>query len=328
MLNSLCAVLLLMGYVLPYISPNVFPKLSLLSLLLPVLLLINLGFVIYWLLRFKRQFLLSGLVLLIGIHHIKALYNLGDDTQSSPDDITIMSYNVRSFAVKGFKSKKDTQAKIHKFIKEENPSIICFQEYANIEGGLDWKYPYSVKKMKPWKRSFGQVIYSKYPIINSGSFDFKKTSNNIVYADIVIKKDTVRVYNVHLQSLKVSSDFAELQQEDSKRLVGRMGGAFKKQVTQVNAFLEHESSTPYPVVVAGDFNNSSTSYVYRKIKGDKEDAFAEAGSGTGRTFTFDFLPLRIDFVLTDPKFKITHFDNYSLSLSDHEPVKASFKIAE
>jgi len=113
-----------------------------------------------------------------------------------------------------------------------------------------------------------------------------------VYADIVIKKDTIRVYNVHLQSLKVSSDFAELQQEDSKRLVGRMGGAFKKQVTQVNAFLKHEESTPFSVIVAG------------------------------------FLPLRIDFVLTDPKFKITHFDNYSLSLSDHEPVKASFKIAE
>lgn len=326
--NSLFAFLLLMGYVLPYISPAIFPKLSILSLLLPVLLLINFGFLVYWLLRFKRQFLLSGLVLLAGIHHIKGLYNLGNGSQGSLDDITVMSYNLRSFTVKGSGAKNDIQTKIYSFIKEENPTIICFQEYTDIDKGLKLKYPYSAKKMKPFKSSFGQVIYSKYPIINSGSFDFKKTSNNIIYADIVIKKDTVRVYNVHLQSLKVSSDFTTLQQQDSKRLMDRVGNAFKKQDIQVNEFLKHEASTPFSVIVAGDFNNSSTSYIYRKIKGEKEDAFAKAGSGTGRTFTFDFLPLRIDFVLTDPKFKITNFDNYTLSLSDHEPIKASFKIAE
>ncbi len=324
--NSIFALLLLLGYVLPYVAPKVFPTLSVLSLLLPVLLLINTVFVLYWLLGFKRQFLLSALVLLIGINHISGLYKWSDDTSATPGDIKLMNYNLRVFNTNGYDNRKEIQAQLYGFVKKENPDIICFQEYAELESGMDLSYPFQFKKMKPFKTSFGQVIYSKYPIINSGSLDFKKTSNNIIYADIVVKQDTIRVYNVHLQSLRVSSKFSELQQEDSKRLIGRMGDAFKRQEQQVKEFLINEKASPYPVIVAGDFNNSSTSYIYRKIKGDKEDAFAKAGSGTGRTFTFDFLPLRIDFVLTDPKFEVTYFENYNLALSDHEPILASFTI--
>lgn len=327
-LNSLFVTLLLLGYVLPYMSPNVFPRLSVLSLLLPVLIVINFVFVIYWLLRFKRQFWLSALVLLLGVNHITGLYNLSDTEEHSPDDVMVLSYNLRSFSIQGLEKRKTVQSKIYNFIKEEDPDIICFQEYSDIEGGLDLVYPYQAKKMKPYKRSFGQIIYSKYPIIHSGSLDFKKTSNNIIYADVVIKKDTVRVYNVHLQSLRVSSQFAELQQDDSKRLVSKMGAAFKRQQEQVEAFLVNEASSLYPVIVAGDFNNSSTSYIYRKIKGEKEDAFAKAGSGTGRTFTFDFVPLRIDFVLADPQLECIAFETYSIALSDHEPIRASFKFGK
>ena len=326
LLNCLFAVLLLLSYTLPYISPSAFPRLSLLSLVLPVLLLINLGFFVYWLLGLKRQFLVSGLILLLGMNHITGIYNLGKETRAASQNLSVLSYNVRAFSVNGLDQKDDTQVKIYKFIKEQNPTIVCLQEYSAIAGTPGLAYPYQVKAMKRFKSSFGQIIYSQYPIINSGSFDFKKTSNNIMYADVVIEQDTVRVYNIHLQSFKVSSQFVELQQADSKKLIGRMVTAFEKQENQVKAFLENEAASPYPVIIAGDFNNSSTSYVYRKLKGKKNDAFAKAGTGTGRTFTFDFLPLRIDFVLTDPRFKITNFKNYSLSLSDHEPIKASFMM--
>lgn len=326
--NSLFAILLLLGYLLPYIAPSVFPRLAVLSLFLPVLLGINFGFALYWLLRFKRQFLLSAIVLLLGIHHITRLYNFGKEDAPEQVGVSVMSYNLRAFMFLGATKKNEVQERMYEFIKKEDPAIICFQEYSDLNNGIGLNYPYQAKKMKPFKKSFGQVIYSKYPIINSGSFDFKKTSNNIVYADVVIKKDTVRVYNVHLQSLKVSSDFTELQQQNSKRLLGRMGVAFTRQEEQVIAFLENEENSQYPVIVAGDFNNSSTSYIYRKIKGEKEDAFAKAGSGTGRTFTFDFVPLRIDFVLADPALQVTQFKNYDLALSDHEPILASFKLPE
>ena len=101
-----------------------------------------------------------------------------------------------------------------------------------------------------------------------------------------------------------------------------MGDAFEKQEAQLNLFLAHEKESPYPVMVAGDFNNSASSYVYRKAKGEKVDAFAKAGSGTGKTFTFDFLPLRIDFILVDPRWKVHQFKNYDIELSDHFPILA------
>jgi endonuclease/exonuclease/phosphatase family metal-dependent hydrolase len=106
-----------------------------------------------------------------------------------------------------------------------------------------------------------------------------------------------------------------------------MGDAFEKQEVQLNLFLAHEKSSPYTVIVAGDFNNSASSYVYRKAKGEKVDAFAKAGSGTGKTFTFDFLPLRIDFILADPTWKVIQFKNYDIELSDHFPILARLRKA-
>jgi len=322
-LNSVFAILLVLGYVLPYIPPHIFPRLSVLSLLLPVLLLINVGFLLYWILRRKRQLFLSAFVLIIGINHISSLYHFGNTNENGTHDgIKIMSYNVHSFNINGWSKQKNVGNNIIDFVTKKNPDIVCFQEY-NPEYSLDVKkYPYSYKKMIGTSNVFGQIIYSKFPIVHTGSLDFEKSGNNVLYADIVIKNDTIRVYNVHFQSLRVSSKLNTLKNEDSKRLLSRMGEAFKKQEAQVMEFLESEKQSPYPVIVAGDFNNSATSYMYRKIKGEKQDAYEKAGSGTGRTFTFDFIPLRIDFILADPKFEILQFVNYDITLSDHYPIES------
>lgn len=327
-LNSLFAVLLLVGYLLPYIAPSVFPALSVVSLFLPILILVNICFVIYWLLGLKRQFLLSGGILLVGLYHISGLYRFGNQKEDTSSMFSVVSYNVKTFSNSGSDKARETETKVAQFFIRENPDIISIQEYNGSLKALDRKYPYQFKKMKPFKAHFGQVLFSKHPIINTGSFDFKNTGNNIIYADIVMARDTVRVYNVHLQSLRLSSQFKKLQQEDSKKLVGRMGAAFKRQEDQVLAFLENEKKCPYPVIVTGDFNNSATSYIYRKMKGEKEDAFAKAGTGTGRTFTFDFVPLRIDFILNDPQLNAVDFKNYDIPWSDHQPVLASFRPKE
>ncbi|MDE0598725.1 MAG: endonuclease/exonuclease/phosphatase family protein, partial [Dokdonia donghaensis] len=112
----------------------------------------------------------------------------------------------------------------------------------------------------------------------------------------------------------------------SKKLLGRLGVAFEKQEDQVKKFLHSEASSPHKVIVAGDFNNSATSYMYRKVRGDKVDAFAKAGSGTGATFWFDIIPLRIDFILADEQLEVLNFETYGdIGLSDHKPSMATFK---
>lgn len=327
-LNSLLVVCTLFTYLLSYIPPSWFPRLSALTLIVPILIVFNVLFCLYWLLQFKRQALLSGIILIAGIGQIKELYKLTKETQSLVENrstITILSYNVKSFNHKEWTEGEDLDEKIIDFLIKQNADVICLQEYHADYDLPEERYPYRYKKLTSEKFRFGHIIYSKYPIINSGSIDFPESGNNIIYADVKLKNDTIRVYNTHLQSFGVSSDFNDLQ-KDSDRFLRRIAFAMTKQETQVNLFLKHEKTSPYPVIVAGDFNNSAFSYTYHKMKGEKVDAFAKAGKGLGRTFNFDFVPLRIDFILVDPKFMISDYDDYTIEYSDHYPIKSIIQL--
>ena len=76
LINSLIAAVLLLSYLLPYVSPKTIPLFAILSLFVPILLLINIAFAIYWLIKLKKQLLLSSLVLLIGWFLVTPFYKL------------------------------------------------------------------------------------------------------------------------------------------------------------------------------------------------------------------------------------------------------------
>ena len=107
-----------------------------------------------------------------------------------------------------------------------------------------------------------------------------------------------------------------------------MGLAFKKQVQQFQLLQESLQESPHPTIIAGDLNNTSYSYLYDKlIKEGFTDAFIERGSGYGKTFDFDFIPLRIDFILTDDKnIQVIDFKNHDVELSDHYPISADLSL--
>jgi endonuclease/exonuclease/phosphatase family metal-dependent hydrolase len=174
----------------------------------------------------------------------------------------------------------------------------------------------------------GQAIFSKYPIFNQGDFKIPEAGNNIIYADIRKGKDTLRVYNIHLQSIKISPDVSEMQdnvevinKSKSQRLFNRIRDAFKKQQQQAAILVKHKNNCPYPMMVCGDMNNSPFSYVYRNIKGDLYDCFEEAGNGFGQTYKFKYYPARIDYIFADKKLKVKSFTSFAqFEYSDHFPV--------
>src|SRR5699024_8705198 len=97
-LNALFALMLLLAYILPYIPPKTFPFLSVLSLGMPVLLLINALFLLYWAVWLKRELLLSLIVLALGFNHLSSLYEFNAQQEIVPDkSVRVMSYNVRQF---------------------------------------------------------------------------------------------------------------------------------------------------------------------------------------------------------------------------------------
>ncbi len=325
--NSIIATILLLSYLLPYVAPKSFAFLSVLSLAVPLLIILNALFVVFWLLKVKKQLLLSLLVLLLGFNHVTSLYKFTSSRNvENENNLSIMNYNVRLFNLYNWIPTENIEAQIVNLIKKEQPDIISFQEY-QPQDNVDLSfYKYKYEKLSGTRVQYGQAIFSQYPIIASGSIAFPNTANNAIYADIVKNRDTIRIYNVHLQSLRIDKDVENLNTEDSERLFKRIRQTFKKQQLQTELFIKHKDKSPYKMIVCGDFNNTAFSYVYKEIKGDLVDAFQEAGNGFGRTFDFKYFPIRIDFILVDKAFKINGFKTLEDKLSDHYPIIAKVSL--
>lgn len=323
--NIIFGVLLLFCYGLRYFSPIYFPELASISLGLPVLLIANAAFLLYWLVKLKKQILFSLLILTIGFDVITDMFVFGNQSKSGIESIQLMSFNVRHFNVFKWLEQDDIPQKIEDFVLAESPDVITFQDfYENPDFNLESVYAYKYVNHKKNQKHNGMAIYSKYPFAKTGSLDFKQTSNNIIFADIIKEEDTIRLYNVHFESLKLKPDVNSIKDQDQKKLIGRIGAAFKKQIEQFQLLQKSLADNPYPTVIAGDLNNTSYSYLYDQLRKEGfKDAFIERGNGYGKTFDFDFIPLRIDVILTDEKrIQVVDFKNYTTQLSDHYPVSA------
>lgn len=235
-----------------------------------------------------------------------------------------MNYNVRLFNRYQWIENKSIPEEISNFINQNELNILALQEFYPSDS-LSFDFPYKYVEFKGKKKDFGQAIYSKYKIVNQGSLNFKGSSNNAIFIDIIKNSDTVRIYNLHFESLGVQTknvDLDNLDEQNSKRLLKRLTTAFTKQQDQVEQFLDHKKDCNYKIIICGDFNNTAYSWAYHQVKDNFKDTFLEAGKGFGKTFSFNKYPLRIDFILVDEKFNVNQHQNFNIKLSDHEPVLA------
>ncbi|MEC4005541.1 endonuclease/exonuclease/phosphatase family protein [Flavobacterium sp. SUN052] len=327
--NIVLTVLTFIAYVLPFLAPNLFPFLSVLTLVLPLFLILNGLFFIYWMIQMKRQMILSGIVLILGITFINKFYKFSSIEQTVEEkDFIVMSYNVRLFNLFQWIPRENVGNDIKDFIDEQNPDILCIQEYSET-AKVDLRvYKHKFIFMQGKNIKTGQAIFSKYPIIDKGNIEFPASDNLIVYADIRKGNDTIRVYNMHLQSIKISPDVNEMQdnvdsisKQKSQLVVKRIGLAFTQQQIQAEILMKHKKTCHYPIIICGDMNNSAFSYVYRSIKGNLNDCFEEAGKGFGQTYNFKYYPARIDYIFADKRMKVKSFQNFpQFKNSDHYPI--------
>jgi len=334
-LNMVLTVLTFVAYILPFLAPKFFPFLSVLTLIMPLFFILNGLFFLYWGIQFKKRMILSGLVLLMGITFINKFYKFSaKEYPENDNDFTVMSYNVRLFNVFKWLERDDVSSQILTFINDKNPDILCIQEYSN-SANIDLKvYRHRYIFIDGNQIKTGQAIFSKFPIINQGDIVFENSNNNVVFADIKKGKDIIRVYNMHLQSIKISPDVTEINdnievidQGKSQKLFNRISLAFRQQQQQAEMIKEHKKNCPYPIIICGDMNNSAFSYVYRNIKGGLKDSFEEAGKGFGATYKFRYYPARIDYIFADDKMIVKKFENFSdFENSDHFPIMAKLAM--
>lgn len=323
--NIIAALLLLVSFILPFIPPKRFSNLSLLSLAVSPLIIINILFVVYWLFKLKKFVLLSLAIIVISYFYFGSFYKFSTNKNKieSANTIGILSFNVRLF---NLYENKDTQKNIPEiissYLEKEKPDVLCLQEY-NKEMKIDFSdYPYNYIHFRG-KNILGHAIFSKYPLVNKYSFDFDHSYNNTISADLVKGSDTLRIYNLHLQSLSIKPSVSYLQEVDNEVLRKRVTTRFIKQQEQVESILKHKNNSKHPVIISGDFNNTPFSYIYHEMSEKMNDAFVEAGNGLGTTYLFEYFPMRIDYILASKDLKILNFTTIKKTFSDHYPITAT-----
>lgn len=331
-INIILIISTLIGYLLPYLAPKLFPILAVFTLILPTLLLLNIVFTFLWLIQLKKQLFLSLSVFLIGYLFFPTFYKFSEkNLEKEEDDFTVLSYNVRLFNLFKWIPNENVPENIKKFIEQQQPDIICFQEYSHSADYelSDYKFRHIITHGKKIKT--GQAIYSKYLIINEGEISLPNSENNVIYADIVKGKDTIRIYSLHLQSINISTQIQEgnIDEGKSKMILERLSIGFKEQQLQSELILSHIEDFKGRKIVCGDMNNTAFSYTYRNVRGNMKDAFLEAGKGFGRTYNYNYYPARIDYILADKEFEIKQFQTFTnFKNSDHFPIMARLKLKQ
>jgi len=353
-LNIVFAGALALSYLAPHISPQVLWPLAFLGLIFPFLVVINLGFMIFWMTRKRWHFLISLVVLLVGIQPISLTYQIGggnaDNGQgaSASSQLKVLSYNVRVFGLVGNAQYGEPQQEVFRLIREEDPDVVCFQEfYVNASKGLTMEkvqeelpgmpYHHVVWLSQGSGSKYGIATFSKYPLVRKGRVVFDRTYNASIYSDILIDRKRVRIFNNHLQSIRFKrSDYRFIsnqnQYNESEKLRAlqeisfRLRDAYIKRSSQAREISEHIRRSSFPVVVCGDFNDTPVSYTYHTMRHTLKDAFVEAGSGMGTTYKGQFPSFRIDYILYDPAFAIRRYETGREQLSDHYPIMATFAI--
>ena len=88
-LNAISLLLLIFSYLSPYISPTLFWPISFIGLIFPIVYIINIVFLIYWLIGFKKPIWANIIILLIGIGNISNYVGISPNSSSSKENIKV-----------------------------------------------------------------------------------------------------------------------------------------------------------------------------------------------------------------------------------------------
>ena len=357
--NCIIAIFFLAGAYVKYFSPAHWWFFGLFTFILAYLLLALVLFFLFWLFRRSFWCCISLITIISGWHAVINIFpfNLSPafSIQKKPGSLRVMSWNVEQFNILHHKDHPEVKQEMLDLINKYDPDIACFQEvvagdkkksinyFPDIQKALrftDYLYSYSLKDDFDSYHHFGRVIFSKLPVINKQAVvnypnDYNATFQ---YIDVLKGNDTIRVFNVHLQSLKFTKanlsylDKAGLHSDsnitESKSIVSKIKTGFIKRSIQANFIQDEISNSPYPVIVCGDFNDVPNSYAYETIGHGLQNAFVEKGSGIARTFSTISPTLRIDNIFADKKFTVVHFTRVKKLLSDHFPILADLILSQ
>lgn len=317
-----------------YTDPNKHPLLGYIGTILPILILINLFYIIYWWIRGRIWIWFSLIGVLVNWGFITSMFKYSFDKENTEPTIKIATYNIRGFNNEptGYSAKQ-----IAGYMQKEQVDILCFQEFnANRYFNMDslyntfQKYPY---KYIPRQSNGGTriAIFSKYPIKDSLYISFDNSNNCGMWTDIKVKGKDIRLFNVHMQTTELNRNrhilAKEVQSSDSERekealenINRQIVNNQKIRANQAKLIEKYITKTEKPIILCGDFNDTPASYTYRTLKSNLKDGFRTCGKGYGYTFRGLLHLLRIDYIFHSDNLQGIEYYSPSLKWSDHNPI--------
>ena len=351
--TALSLVALLVSYLAPYIHPATIPSLPFFGLTYPIFLALTLIWLVLWSIFRSKWAIYCLVVLLIGGKlHFRNFSLLSSAPELKQENgLKVLSYNVRLFDLfnPSFNDALASRNQIFDFIRSQEPDVLCLQEFYRQDKPTDFEVMDSlnlIMKTRDYhersahkrrtRENYGIAMFSKHPMIARGDVMFEAQGaqdfNYCIFADIVKGLDTFRVYNVHLQSIRLHTD-PHIEEEEVKTYGSKKGAiavyrklrsAFEKRAEQARRVVEHLKTSPYPVIVCGDFNDTPMSYTYNQFQLALLDAFSGSGKGLGTTYVGRLPAGRIDYLFYSPLLNAAQFKIQKQTRSDHRAISCVF----
>ena len=312
-------VLFVLTLFVPRLDPRVWGELTTLGIVAPFVYAAQALMTLYWIMRWRMWVAVPMILIsLFGLFNVSTFYRMElRRTYAEPkydrQAMKVMTYNVRSFIDDNGKRNIDSMAAM---IRSINPDILCFQEFG-FKDAMDTL----LKNMNGLPKSLNRnnlspAIYSRYPIINAERIDKQK---NYLWADLVVRDDTIRVFNLHLHSTtirKADKNYIEnneyIDDEESEEqlrsMLTRLTENNKLRASQVDTIKQIINASPYPVIVCADFNDTPVSFTYRKMSRRLRDTYREQGRGYAHSYRGFYDMLRIDYILCSKEFEVLSYE--------------------
>jgi len=344
-INQFFVLLLLLTYLAPYIPPQLLWPFSIFGLAYPILLLINILFIIVWLLLLNKNILYSLLAILVGLGTLNKHFRLQNpDKEQTEKEIKVLTFNVKNLSNNNEKyADINIRSSILNYLDDQDAQIICLQEFQTYPSkGINTvkefqerlSFPYFAESRYVLQSRFKFVdlmlLYSKFPIIRQIELRHQDKSYALI-ADILYNSDTIRLFNIHLESNHFGKNEYEIfstpenttvEQPSAQvlPLLSKIAKYSKIRNIQVDKISEIIKNTPYPLIICGDFNDTPATYSYQKLAKNTKDTFIEKGKGYGNTYNGKLPAMRIDYILSDTCFNVNQFEIGKIRLSDHFPI--------
>ena len=320
-----------------------------LGLIAPYLIVVEILLCIFWLIAKPIMSLLPLGTLVLGWQLVWSVFAWHPGTpfaqKKKENVLRVLSWNVKNFNGNTPSSSLKLRTEDMAYsIQKWNPDIICLQEYntnerpndiANHANYFIKKYPYHFfsKDFQVAQNDYfaGSIIYSKYKILKAKRIPFL-TGESLISATILKGDDTIQIFTTHLASYRfIQNDFDAIDHSTVSKFISltgekgvlrKMRTAFMERAIQAELVKANLAKTHYPAIITGDFNDVPSSYTYKTIKGNWQDAFLEKGFGIGATYVDISPTLRIDYILANSAWETRGWESVDENLSDHHMIMA------